>query len=451
MKKILLIHLCLFLICSLGLLSQPYHIDKSKPEPRALELFDDPENEGVKLSSYEGSLGVEAQRFFIKGYSEYQPVDIFLFSHTDGEALEMQLVLATWADKQMSCNTGSEGYCQIKFRNYGGVGFDISGKEGVEYTLLIVVGKEVTPEFDSPFYKVSESDLDKLSDGSPSAQENEGIQNADTSSEGGMRNMILYVIAFFLLLIVILLGMMVLRKNKAANVLVILLLSVAVLQGQDANPEDGPSLEERIESVKAEFDQFKAAHQRVQRWQGAFQKIDELRKLKESFSSMRSSYEGLGACIASAPAFTSPRIPSFCENVPTGTFTSGASSYRESCANCFLEARREFNQVRFTLSRLETIYKCTKKMTTSAKAFGDTWSSATKSGLGWVVARKNIEDSEKRLEEAYDNKYAELMQRLHDSLIEMSVCEAKYGLVDWYDRFGFVYYEFMADRYKRSN
>ena len=267
----------LFLLLPVALFAQPYHIDKSKPEPRALVLFDDPENEGVKLGSFEGPLEGEAQRFFIKDYSEYQPIDIFLFSRTEGKELEIQLVLATWNDKQLSCNTGSEGYCQLKFRNYGGVGMDIKGDPGAEYTIIVVVGKEVTPEFDSPFYKVSENDLASLDNSSP-GQSSES-EEASVPAEGGSNNMILYIIAFFLLIIVIFLGMMVFRKNKGANLLLIGMLISPLLQGQDS---DSRTLEERIEAVKADFERFKSAHESVQKWQGAFAKIDELRKLKES-------------------------------------------------------------------------------------------------------------------------------------------------------------------------
>ena len=439
MKKVLLIHLCLFLLVSPSLISQPYHIDKSKPEPTRLLLFDDPENEGVKLSFHEGELEEESQRFFIKGYSEYQPVDIFLFSVEEGVDLELEVVLATWNDKKQTCQTGSDGYCQLKFRNYGSIGLDVKGDPGSKFAIVGVVGKEVLPKFDSPFYQVSQNDLDKLSDTNSQTVQEEASPESASNPEGGMNKMILYVIAFFLLLIVIFLGMMVFRKNKGANMLILLLLSIPTVNGQVSVG----SVNERLESLQREFDRFKSTYEKMGKGDEAFKKIEELRKLQSTYGSFNSAYEGLGDCIATTPPWTSPRIPSFCESVD--------GEEEGACASCFLSARREFNDVRFTLSRLETIYKCTKNMTTAAKAFGDTWSSATKSGIGWVSARKDIEESEKRLAAAYDKKYAELMKRLHDSLVEMSVCEAKYGLEDWYDRFGFIYYEFMADRYKRSN
>ena len=444
--------LLVLLTCTYAV-GQPYQIDTSQPEPEAIILFDDPENEGVKLGSYEGTIGTKAQRFFIKDYSEYQPVDIFLFSRTKGKELEIGLVLATWNDRQQSCKTASEGYCQLKFRNYGGIGFDIKGDSGSEFTVMIVVGKEVLPEFASPFYKVSENELNKLEDTA-------GNTENDPSERESSNSLILYIIAFFLLLIVILLAIMLLRRNGGVKLLMIIMLSSSLIYAQDTASEETSTEETESErrdrlteeikaEVKAEFERYKKARERLDGFEGALGKIEELRKIKSDYDSFISAYEGLGRCIAGAPSFSSPRIPSFCD-YDYSTGVSGLSDGSESCASCFQSARTQFNEVRFTLARLETIYKCTKEMTTSAKAFGDSFSSATKSGLGWTSARKNIEASEKKLEDAYDKKYTELMRKLHSSLIEMSICEAKYGLSDWYDRFGFVYYEFMADRYRRS-
>ena len=48
-------------------------------------------------------------------------------------------------------------------------------------------------------------------------------------------------------------------------------------------------------------------------------------------------------------------------------------------------------------------------------------------------------------------KYAELIGKLKKSMVQMGVCEDKFGVEDWYDRFGYVYYEFMADKYKRAD
>ncbi len=36
-------------------------------------------------------------------------------------------------------------------------------------------------------------------------------------------------------------------------------------------------------------------------------------------------------------------------------------------------------------------------------------------------------------------------------MVGLSTCEAQYGVPDWYDRFGYMYFEFMRDKYRRSD
>ncbi len=42
------------------------------------------------------------------------------------------------------------------------------------------------------------------------------------------------------------------------------------------------------------------------------------------------------------------------------------------------------------------------------------------------------------------------MAAIQDSLKTISACEAKMGERDWYEKYGFVYYEFLYDAYKPS-
>ena len=71
--------------------------------------------------------------------------------------------------------------------------------------------------------------------------------------------------------------------------------------------------------------------------------------------------------------------------------------------------------------------------------------------MAWQTQRRNIEKSVTELEQAYDAKYAEFLQSLADAMMELNICEAKYGVEDWYDRFGYMYFEFMKDKYQRKD
>ena len=50
------------------------------------------------------------------------------------------------------------------------------------------------------------------------------------------------------------------------------------------------------------------------------------------------------------------------------------------------------------------------------------------------------------LDTSYDKKRIELLNKLNNTLLELDVCERQYGLEDWYDRFGVLYYNFMELR-----
>jgi hypothetical protein len=187
-------------------------------------------------------------------------------------------------------------------------------------------------------------------------------------------------------------------------------------------------------------------------WNGGAKTIEILKKLKDAVD----QYASLGECMRIDTAPGMPEVPSFCTAPVVVHESDGALIYAlrqdEDCADCFNGSRLDFNKVRLDLEKLRIIYRCTKKMSDAAIKAGDTMSGVHGySGIIWQGMRLEIEGSVRKLESAYDSKYAELIQKLRSAMIDMSICEARFGLEDWYDRFGFVYYEFMKDRYKRPD
>jgi hypothetical protein len=123
-----------------------------------------------------------------------------------------------------------------------------------------------------------------------------------------------------------------------------------------------------------------------------------------------------------------------------------------ACSQCFTSAVNEFNFVRRVLGRLSCIYNNTKKFTQSAISFGDNVSGIHGvTGLSWQNARAGIVQSYDHFKQTYDRKYSDLMGSLQRSLTAIDACERQYGLPDWYQRFGFIYFEFMKDKYKRTD
>jgi hypothetical protein len=138
----------------------------------------------------------------------------------------------------------------------------------------------------------------------------------------------------------------------------------------------------------------------------------------------------------------SPSVPSHC------TAPDGKSS--EGCSDCYEAAYRKLTAVRLALEKLRRVGTTTRAFTAKSIAFGDSVSGVHGvAGLGWQPERTKIEQALQSFEKAYDAKYHELMGLLEAALKDIGQCEAKhFGVNDWYSRFGFIYYTFMADRYR---
>ncbi|HEY0876102.1 MAG TPA: hypothetical protein VGD94_21680 [Vicinamibacterales bacterium] len=123
-----------------------------------------------------------------------------------------------------------------------------------------------------------------------------------------------------------------------------------------------------------------------------------------------------------------------------------------ACQSCYARAQRNVNFVRVQFEKLRAIYDSTTRMADTAIAFGDNVSGIHGAlGLAWQAERVGIQKSVDSLGKTYDGKYADLLGSLKRSLDEISECESKhFNTPDWYNRFGFIYYEFMAARYSRK-
>jgi len=123
----------------------------------------------------------------------------------------------------------------------------------------------------------------------------------------------------------------------------------------------------------------------------------------------------------------------------------------KECGACFEDAQGRLNAVRVRFEKLRVVYGSTKSWIARALSFGDTAAGAFGiGGLAWQTERRKVEASVANLDAAYDGKYTELVQALEDAMKAIEACEAKhFNEPDWYNRFGFMYYSFMADRYRR--
>jgi hypothetical protein len=453
--------LLLVLFGSSKAFAQPYSLDKKlEPIKLALEADTRSGHEGEKGIVYFNQLDSTAMLHYVSGHNMFQMVDV-LVSSMDDTPLKVTLVKDNWDDVQEQKNTSSvpDGIVNFKVRAYGSFGIKVEADEADHspYNIVVLASKPVKEYLGSPFRKIKESEMKAA----------KAAETPETFGSGG-DNKWLYIAMGVALLVIGLLAGKLLGKNKNSATLVLLLMGIPSMAFAQPSPQGSfltvEEFEDYVKDTEAHFKDFetllKVISERVpSEWNAEKfkkttgnidQKITGIMKAWSSAAKVFSLYNGLGGCMNATQLPGEPNIPSFCDDELLSGAT-GSGDNTETCSECYYQARTEFNNVRYTLEELATIYSCTKKFTDAALAFGDNASGIhAVTGLAWQYERRKIEQSIKELEVAYDSKYAEFMQRLADAMQQLNICEAKFGVEDWYDRFGYIYYEFMKDKYRRK-
>jgi len=152
-------------------------------------------------------------------------------------------------------------------------------------------------------------------------------------------------------------------------------------------------------------------------------------------------WDGLDAevdsCGASWRDSSAPTVPSSCAE-------------SRACAACYEHAVHEINFNRHYIERARCITAANVKMANSAMAFGDSTSGIHGvAGLSWQLQGKpQIKEAVEGLKRTYSTKAGQYLDNLDRSMQQLGQCEAEhYGERDWYQRYGWVYVNFMKAKY----
>jgi len=186
-------------------------------------------------------------------------------------------------------------------------------------------------------------------------------------------------------------------------------------------------------------------------WDEVEQAGDQLGELAENFGdllkavqSAKDLYDAAKAlddneCVPDLTTDASAMMPTGCDE-------------EEGCSACYEKAVTRLNHVRKTLARMACLRINTKTYVESAIAFGDDVSGIHGAmGLIWQTEKIGIKKSYEKFKKTYDKKYLEMMESLDIGLKDINMCEAQFGLKDWYQKAGFIYFEMMKEKYKRTD
>lgn len=409
---------------------QPYTLDEDL-QPLALSLRDYPGADGVRWTAAEGTLEDETQHLYVGGLSALSAAEVFLIALDEGSQISLALAKDTWTRELRSCTADDRSHCSIDFRTFGDVGFKISGEKGSTWQLVLLVSPEVPLDtvMPSPLFAADRKDVGEY--------EHSGVGDAP----GGGSKWLSTVAALLGMIVVLVLALLLRRRSVPARIAVWGLLAIcATTQAASADLSQSNAQEivffDELRQQGEEEDATREGREefRDQAYADVQSRVRSLLAIRD----LASSWANLSSCSSMSNPAGMPRIPSFCAD-------------DRSCESCYSGARGEFDRLRGVFEQLRTIYRCNKTFTDAALALGDDASGVhAVTGLAWQTAKFKILKSTKRLEDAYDQKYVELTGKLHRSMIDLSICEEQYGEPDWYDRFGFAYFEFIRDKYRRG-
>lgn len=139
-------------------------------------------------------------------------------------------------------------------------------------------------------------------------------------------------------------------------------------------------------------------------------------------------------------ANSGPSVPSHCAE-------------SEDCLDCYSSAVEKVNFNRFWIERARAIAVSTIRFANAASAFGDSASSIHGvSGIVWQAEGKpQITEAVISLRNSYRTKVRIYLNDLEQAMEELGHCEEEhYGVRDWYQRFGYIYVDYMRTRYAHA-
>jgi hypothetical protein len=345
--------------------------------------------------------------YYIGGLSIYGQTFISLTTAHEAEDLQIDLFKENWTDVLKTGKLTGKSKWKEVFRTEGDFGIRIITKTKPSYHALIIhTTNDIEPEMPSPFTNQK-----------PSSTMATMLAKYKWPLVGGAA--LLLTLLFFVF------------KRRKTNTAAVMLLLI-LLTNSTAYAQDGAINTILSREVESEH------HEAV---------MEGMSTLNEHLNTIRTGVETLRTMSNTQTLHPGECTPEF--NTNSAAIMPSACADNGRCTECFTKAVRKLNFMRMQLGRLSCIYNNTKTYTEAAISFGDNASGVHGMvGLSWQSTRPGIVNAFESMKGACKEKYTGMMQSLDQALKDIDACEREYGLPDWYQRFGFIYFEFMKEKYK---
>lgn len=403
-----IISAALIVVLVYGATAQPFTLNPVI-QPTAL-IFEEFTKEGDTKPSGRISINKLTQEtdtayYYIGSLSIYGISYVSVTTANDAENLQVDLFKENWTDKLKGGIVKGKSHWKETFRTEGDFGIRIITQTKPSYYALIIhTTNDIEPDMPSPF------------------------KNQQPAAMSNFFDKYKWWLTGIALVLTGLLFLYKRRKTKAAATVFVCVL----LNGTISYAQDGAAGIILTRDITSEH------HEAV---------MEGINNLNEHLSTIRNGVEAISTMSRTQTLHPGECTPEF--TTSSAAIMPSACADNGRCSECFTKAVRKLNFMRMQLGRLSCIYNNTKTYTQAALAFGDNASGVHGMlGLSWHSQRPGIVQAFESMKNACKEKYTGMMQSLDQALKDIDACENEYGLPDWYQRFGFIYFEFMKEKYK---
>lgn len=386
-------------------MAQPFTLDeKIKPTELKLEPYKrgggktDGKVYGAVVNQTE-----DGRYFFVQGLSIYSPTYVGITADPPTARIQIALYKETWGAPSLEGKTDGTGHWDAKFKTSGDFGIHIVPDHvPATYALVVWVGNEVEAGLSSPFT------------GSPgSASHASASRNLGGLALAGLLIVAIAAAGFY-------------KLKTARTCLLIACLLTAPLLAPVASAQDYPKA---VAEMLSQLKSFLERQESVDKfWQA-------LKALSNDEGVPDDSQRG-------------PSLPSACLD---GTWKVPSGDAYKNC-QCMATAVDKLRKNRQMLEKLRILVANQKAFVDKATALGNSFAQLhTVLGLQWIGIKKHdIDEPYAQFKVISNQKHQQLMAAIQTDLRDIGECEARLGEPNWYQKFGFMYYEFLYAAYKPS-
>ena len=414
---------------------KPPDLDVNK-QTYTLKFSPDPDNEKVLSAYMKGTTEKDSLRFWAEGTPLLQNVMVTVLTQNKEDKVKVDIVKDHWHDSKINQQT-TEGLFQEAFKTANKFGVVVTSEEpDVPFHLAVWTTAEPIPDMKKLYYPASEF---KGKSKTTSSLENTSSPQVEKANSNSLIYIVIAVLVVIAGLLLALLLKMKARKSIAILILFIFSQQMLIADASISSPSDFNTVlryaYENAGDVQTFMERANSVSNEIQR------------QLGSSDNDARPQMNPRGG----------PRLPSSCLNSDPGAVDQNEDSYdsrlfTSAGCQCLADAYEVLDRRRLNLERLRIIYSSAMEKINAGIAFGDDVSAVHGvSGLVWQSQKMIIlKESIPNLNKAYDDKYLEMMEALEEILQKIGDCESQLGFEDWYNMAGFIYYQFMVDKYKRN-